>query len=567
MCKRLFFFFALIPLVQSVIAEEKFTAQSDIVAVSVNGKAFTVHEQNHMPHWNSAPSGSAARMGELKNLMITGTLAAETTLNSIEITTAEADARATLFTDRQCKQPFELVGMTVKAGEQVYYIKVVAPEGNSCQVYTLSIMGLNDANRSQYYKYGEPTFVAGSYHTWIWALQNAKPGQIIAVTKIEQELYKTGEYQFKPVIENKQNLVIRSLTGNYEDLILRGHGFHKGAYRGGLPHDELFVVAGANTKNIIIYGITVQDSTANGFKLNGYGEENIVFDSCRMIDVNERAFKGSGPQIDGKYTRSKNISILNCWFENTQTPVDSDHMAEFNGNYIGGIDVMNISGLIIAGNTFKNVKSKSDSARPAIFIWGQDGCKDVVIENNIIINCDKGISLGNSSGNPAGNSVGGVYVNGAMIRNNFIYNPHWDFIEINRVNDVKMYNNTLWKANAARRGIRDSGGVTNPSHNISIINNIIRGAVNEHPHGNNIDIGHNLFYFNEPSGVVPGEGNITFDIPENFFMNAANGDFRLRESSTSAFRNGIPLPEVETDFFGIRRGATPDLGAHQFTEP
>ena len=546
--------------------QEKFTAQSDIVAVSINGETFTVHEQNHVPNWNSAPQGSAERIIKLKNLMISGTLEAGTALKSIEIITAEKGAVATLFADRPCSQPFDINGTTVKSGEQVYYIKVAVPDGTSYQVYTLSIMGLNSENHEQYHKYGVPTFVADSYHTWMWALQNAKPGQIIAVTKIEQYLYKPGEYQLKPHIEDKQNLVLRSLSGSAEDVILHGHGFHKGAYRGALPHDELLVVSGGNTKNITIYGITVRDSTANGLKLGGYGEENIIFDHCRMIDVNERAFKGSGPQIGGTYTRSKSISIINCWFENTQTPVESDHDANFNGDYIGGIDVMNISGLIIAGNTFRNITGKNGDARPAIFIWGQDGCEDVLIERNIVHNCDKGIALGNSSGNPTGNSIGGFYVNGALIRNNFIYNANWDSVEMNRLHNVKIYNNTLWKTNAARRGIRDSGGAANPSHNISIINNIIRGTVNEHPRGNNIDIRHNLFSFNEPSGVVPGAGNIVFDVPENFFMNVSEGNFRLRESSTQAFRNGIPLIEVEGDFFGTRRGSTPDLGAHQYTE-
>ena len=565
--KTFFLLFAFALSAMAAGGQEKFTVHSDIVALSVNGKAFTVHEQNHVPNWNSAPPDSDARIVELKNLMITGTLAAGTVLESIEMTTAAEGAAATFSTDRPCCQPFDFNGATVQPGEQVYYVKVAVPDGTSYQVYTLSIMGLNRANHTQYSKYGEPTFVADSYHTWIWALQNTQPGQIIAVTRIDQSLYKTGEYPFKPHIEDKQDLVIRSLSGNPEDLILRGHGFHKGAYRGGLPHDELFVVSGAKTSNIIVYGITVRESTANGLKLNGYGEENIIFDNCRMIDVNERAFKGSGPQIGGAYTRSRNISILNCRFENTQIPVESDHDANFNGDYIGGIDVMNISGLTIADNTFQNIKGKNGDARGAIFIWGQDGCTDVLIENNIILNCDKGIALGNNSGNPADNSAGGFYINGAVIRNNFIYDPHWDLIEMNRVNDVKIHNNTFWKANAARRGIRDSGGTANPSHNISIINNIIRGAANEHPRGNNIDLRQNLFHINEPSGVVPGEGNIIFNISEDFFMNAAEGNFRLRESSTRAFRNGIPLSEVETDFFGTRRGLTPDLGAHQYTEP
>jgi len=556
-----------ISLTKAANAAEKFSAAADIVAVTVNGKAFKVHEQNHVLHWNSAPSGRPERIVELKNLMITGTLPAGATLKVIEVATAEKEALVSFFKDRSCTQPDILTGLTIKAGEQVYYIKVQAPDGGSYQVYTLSIMGLDSQNHGLYYKYGEPDFVADGYHTWIWAVQNAKPGQRIAVTKIEQYLYKTGEYQHKPFIEDKQDLVIRSLSGRFEDLILYGHGFHKGTYRGGLPHDELFVVSGANTKNIVIYGVTVRESTANGFKLNGYGEENITFDHCRMMDINERAFKGSGPQVDGKYTRSKNISILNCWFENTQVPVESDHMAEYDGDYIGGIDVMNISGLTISGNTFKNITGKNRGARPPIFIWGQDGCSDVLIENNRIIHCDQGIAFGNYSGNPAGNSIGGFYINRAIIRNNFVYitDRRLDILEINRTNDVKIYNNTLWRANKAGRGIRDSHSPTIPSHNISIINNIVCGSIRELPQGDNSDIRHNLFAFDDPSGVVPREGNISFNVPETFFVNAAMGDFRLKESSVQAFRKGIPLVEVETDFFGTPRGKTPDLGAHQYT--
>ena len=566
-------------MIEAANAEEKFTAASDIVAVTVNGKPFKVHEQNHTPRWNLTPGGgaipegngvannSAARVVELKNLMITGTMAAGITIKSVEVNTAVKGASASFFTDRNCTNPCNLTGVPVKTGEQVCYVKVLTPDGLSYQVYTLSIMGLSNANHTQYYKYGEPTFVADSYHTWIWALQNAKPGQIIAVTKTEQYLYKNGEYQFRPQIENKQDLVVRSLSGCYEDLILHGHGFHKGAYRGGLPHDELFIVSGAKTKNIVVYGVTVQESTANGFKLNGYGEENIIFDNCRTIDVCERAFKGSGPQIDSKFTRSRNITIINCRIENTQVPVESDHMPDFRGDYIGGIDVMNLSRLTIAGNTFKNIVGKNGGGRGAIFIWGQDGTEDVLIENNKFINCDRGIALGNPSGDPSGNTVGGFYINGAVIRNNFICNSNNDLIEINRVNNAKIYNNTLWKAKASGRGICDTGNATHLSHNISIINNIICGAVTMLPRGNNIDIRYNLFSFDDPTGVVPGEGNVTFTIPESFFMNIADGDFRLSESSVKAFRKGIPLVEVETDYFGTPRGLTPDLGAHQYIKP
>jgi len=545
---------------------EKFTPAADIVTVQVNGKRFKVHEQNYVAKWNAAPNGRPVREIELKNLMITGTFAAGITVTSMEVITAEKSATATFFADRNCTRPCRLIGATVMSGEQVYYVKVLAPDGNSFQVYTLSIMGLSKENHAQYYKYGEPTYVADSYQTWMWALHHATPGQIIAVTKIEQYLCKPGEYQHMPDID-KQDLVIRSLSGSYEDLILVGHGFHKGAYRGGLPRDVLFQVKGVNVKNIVVYGITTREATASGFKLEGLGEENVIFDNCRIIDANERAFKGSGPQIDGKFTRSRNISIINCWFECTQVPLESDHSAEFTGDYIGGIDVMNLDGLTIAGNTFKNIVGKNGGGRGAIFIWGQDGCRDVLIENNLIINCDRGIALGNPSGDPSGNSSGGFYVNCAVIRNNVICNSSNELIEINRLNDVKIYNNTLWKTNVSGKGIRDSGGEKDISHYIAIINNIVCGAVNEFPCGNHIDIRHNLFSFNDPSGVVQGEGNVTLSIPGKFFVNVDSGDFRLRESSTQAFRKGIQLAEVETDFVGTPRGLTPDLGAYQYLKP
>jgi len=132
---------------------EKFAAASDISAVTVNGKPFKVHEQNHVPQWNAAPAGREARMVELKNLMVTGTLAVGFTLNTIDVVPAVQGAKISFFADRCCTIPVNLVGMPVKSGEQVYFIKVLTPDGSSYQVYTLSIMGLNIHNSAQYYKY------------------------------------------------------------------------------------------------------------------------------------------------------------------------------------------------------------------------------------------------------------------------------------------------------------------------------------------------------------------------------------------------------------------------------
>ena len=164
MKKKIIFLTFILSIVSlTVAANEKFTENADIIAVTINGKGFTIHEQNHVRSWNAAPSpgglpggsskpiSSPARMVELKNLMITGTLSEGISIKTVEITAAKKGAKATVFADRNCTKPLNLTGELVTPGEQVYYVKVLAPDGKSFQVYTLSIMGLNSTNYGQYY--------------------------------------------------------------------------------------------------------------------------------------------------------------------------------------------------------------------------------------------------------------------------------------------------------------------------------------------------------------------------------------------------------------------------------
>ena len=64
------------------------------------------------------------------------------------------------------------------------------------------------------------------------------------------------------------------------------------------------------------------------------------------------------------------------------------------------------------------------------------------------------------------------------------------------------------------------------------------------------------------------QGNVSIPAnvkPEDFFMNPAGGDFRLRPESP-AIGAGVPLPEVLKDFNGtLRDPQHPSIGAVEFT--
>ena len=68
---------------------------------------------------------------------------------------------------------------------------------------------------------------------------------------------------------------------------------------------------------------------------------------------------------------------------------------------------------------FRNIKGRNGGGRAAIFIWVRS--RRVVVERNLIIDCDRGVAFGNpgqSTANSAGERL--AYVSDSIIRNNFI---------------------------------------------------------------------------------------------------------------------------------------------------
>jgi hypothetical protein len=134
------------------------------------------------------------------------------------------------------------------------------------------------------------------------------------------------------------------------------------------------------------------------------------------------------------------------------------------------------------------------------------------------------------------------HVQGGICRNNFILPGPDAAIELWWVDDVKIYNNTVWHHNESGRGIRFGSR----NRGVHIANNLVRGAIIRSGDGAGPD--------------VRIENNVTGRL-ENYFTDPASGDLRLTSQAVEALNTGISLSDVTEDFDGRSRNARPDIGA------
>ena len=554
----------------------KFNPNSDIKSISVNGVDLTVHETYYKPGHNI---GGITRA--VKNLTVSGKLPIGTGISadSFKAVAAGKNAEISFFSDCACEKC--LCGYNIAAGENLIYAKVKDGETGDCQIYTVVIIGTGDAKfDAAYNKYAEPTVIVSDIDSVRVAMDESQPGQVIGVVKGDYYVFAESKYNPRPRFDNKHNVILRSISGDFEDVTFWGSGLHKlnadgenvaGAYQAATPHNEMIEIGGASS-DIVLYGITIRESNANGYKINGTNERNITLDTCRAIDICEYMVKGSGPSND---LFVFNLTIVNCHFENTKRAnyiPQSDHTIQC-GGYIGAIDIMNTRVSYIADNKFINLLGNSADKYSyhnfgAIGFWGQGGHEDALVERNFIYNCGSAIMLGLtgelSSGRPT--------VNRGIVRNNIIFASGWDAITSCNTRDVQIYNNTIIRGvedpNGIDRGIRDAYG---NSKNLTIKNNLAHSF-----QMNGIDA---------HDDVIIEDNLVVGDIdPDTYFVNLPKEnrcaelalyyhdnnvkpeDFALTDKAVNAIGKAQALPVlVDEDYFGNKRGGNPDIGAHQFS--
>jgi CubicO group peptidase (beta-lactamase class C family) len=345
-------------------------------------------------------------------------------------------------------------------------------------------------------------------------------------------LLADGHYKLPRVLvlQGKQGVTIRSAGGDPDKVSLSGRGWDSDA-----KGDDILHIG--RCEGVTIADLTFTDCRSYGIKIEAENApRDIHIYNCRFRDIGVRAIKGSAGQDPNVHAVKG--SVRYCRFENTKVPP-----AEwlFGGDYIAAIDMMALEDWTFSDNIFQNVKGRNGGGRAAIFIWVRS--ERVVVERNLIVNCDRGIAFGNpgqSTANLAGEPL--VYVRDGIIRNNFIVGGPDCGIELWYAQRVKVCNNSIWRPQRNwARGIRIGTGTSDTD----IVNNLVHGDIRLD--GGQAQLRQNL------AGRLDG-----------YFVDATSGNLALTPAATGAIDQGVSLPEVTDDIRRRPRTGRPDLGAWEF---
>jgi hypothetical protein len=339
----------------------------------------------------------------------------------------------------------------------------------------------------------------------------------------------------RTVVIDTDGVTLRSESGQRWSVVLDGGG----------TLGELLTLRGCS--GVTIADLTVQNVRWNGIKLDTDQDvQRATIRNCILHNIWQRAIKGvKVPEAGRETTRPRDCRIEYCLFVNDRPKRFEDDPTDtwrtFDGNYIGGIDVMYPSRWAIRDNVFLGIRGRTGSARGAIFLWHD--ARDCVVERNVIVDCDSGICLGNSH---KPDDVP-IHCTGVVVRNNFLCRVPENGILADYTRDCAILYNTVHdpqtRLGRLIRMVHDNDG-------LRVVNNLLSGPQPRNESDSDITIRSNASGDFSGAFVAPEEGNL-----------------RLSAAATDAIDKAIPLPEVATDIDRNPRGAVPDLGAHEFHSP
>lgn len=223
------------------------------------------------------------------------------------------------------------------------------------------------------------------------------------------------------------------------------------------------------------------------------------------------------------------------------------------GCYTGGIDAHSGRGWVVARNTFVGIYCAGEGlAEHAIHFWSQS--RDTLVENNVIVDCARGIGFGLSQTEERRTYPDDPYSGirpishfDGVIRNNVVYAeiPWYDTgVELQRARGAEVHHNTVVSTPDAT-GFFSSIDYRFDTTEVSIRNNLTR----------------RITMRDGASGTV--EANLE-DTPLTLFVDAAGRDFHLVDGASAAIDQGVALPNAGLDMDGESHdNGPPDLGADE----
>ena len=302
----------------------------------------------------------------------------------------------------------------------------------------------------------------------------------------------------------------RCLVVRCDGLVLRGQSQDRSrVVLDGGEHSLGELLALTACRDVTIADLTVRNVRWNGIKINSEtGVQNMLIRNCVIHNVWQRAVKGvKVPAENRESTRPTGCRIEHCLFYNDRPKQFSDDPADtaenFDGNYIGGIDVMYARDWIISDNVFWNIRGRTGTARGAVFLWFEsEGC---IVERNIIVDCDSGICFGNAH-RPDGVPIHAVR---CVARDNFLARVPENGILAFHTRDCRIVQNTIHDPTSNLGRLIRAGGET---ERLLVAMNLLDGPEPRI----------------ESTGTMRFERNMAGRF-SHLFADARRGDLRLRE--------------------------------------
>lgn len=241
-----------------------------------------------------------------------------------------------------------------------------------------------------------------------------------------------GKYIAKQTLIIKNHYItLRSMSDDPTKVIISGLGMRKTKHV-----DNLIRVSG---KHFTIEGITLQQVGNHLLQISGEQDADFpTLRNCILKDSYEQLFKVS-------YNRQSKISSDSGLIENCEFSYSAGIGPQY---YIGGIDVHGGKDWIVRDSLFKGIASPgSKVAEHAIHFW--NNTKNTLIENNLIINSDRGIGFGMQN-RP---TFGGVIQNNTILHN-ALEHPNADVgIVLEESPNTRVLNNKIFLAHNYRNAI------------------------------------------------------------------------------------------------------------------
>lgn len=289
-------------------------------------------------------------------------------------------------------------------------------------------------------------------------MRAASPDEILAAVEDAQDgdhiVIAKGHYQMpRDCILTKNRVVILGETGNRDDVVLdAGMEFDDSTpvfrTRNGAPailkisHARDVIVADLTFANSPKYGVLFfGDGGVSGLRIWNVRFHNIWARGLKGTAARSYDDRGYPPEVYPvspetlERIRPRDGEVRNCLFDCDHTKRNEQDSA--NGDYISGMDLMNIKDWRISGNVFVGLRGKNGGGRGAIFIWNES--EDVLIEDNLMVDCDRAIALGNPSGKP-GKSF---HIRGAVVRGNTILGGSNKAVEVEFGDEVRILGNRI----------------------------------------------------------------------------------------------------------------------------